>query len=275
MSDRILRRRRAAFAAGLATLALALGTAAGPAGAAPALSYVALGDSFAAGQGAGSYLDSCYRSSLSYPADAVEKKTVRLAINAACAGSTTEVVVATQLERLNKSVAVVTVTAGGNNLDTTGLLALCTPDPTSPACLLGLQDRSIVLAQASVNSGPLYQSLLAMVSTVKNKAPDARVYVTGYPLLFHSPTVPAQVIANQLTLGLNLAIKNAAEAGGATYVDVAPAFVGHGIGSGSALQWINGPEAGATDAYHPNAAGYLAYNAALAEAGAYSTPATP
>ncbi|CAN7476671.1 SGNH/GDSL hydrolase family protein [Arthrobacter sp. LjRoot78] len=270
MSDRKLRRRRAAFAAGLATVALAMGTAAGPAGAAPALSYVALGDSFAAGQGAGSYLDSCYRSSLSYPADAIAKKTVRLAVNAACAGATTDVVVSTQLERLNKSVEVVTITAGGNNLDTTGLLADCTPDPTSLACLLGLQERSIVLAQASLDSGPLYQSLLTMVSTVKNKALDARVYVTGYPLLFHSPTVPAEVIANQLTLGLNLAIKNAVEDGGATYVDVAPAFFRHGIGSGE--PWINGPGAGPIDAYHPNAAGYLAYNAALAEAGAYSTP---
>jgi lysophospholipase L1-like esterase len=270
MGDRILRRRRAAFAAGLATLALALGTAAGPATAAPALAYIALGDSFAAGQGAGSYLDACLRSPDSYPADAVEKKAVRLAINAACQGSTTEVVVATQLERLNKSIAVVTITAGGNNLDTTGLLAVCTPDPASPDCLQGLQERSIVLAQASVNSGSLYQSLLTMVSAVKNKASDARVYVTGYPLLFHSPSIPAEAIANQLTLGLNLAVKNAAEAAGARYVDVAGAFIGHGIGSGD--QWINGPEAGATDAYHPNAAGYRAYNLALTAAGAYSAP---
>lgn len=274
MGDRILRRRRAAFAAGLATLALALGTAAGPATAAPALAYVALGDSFAAGQGAGSYLDECYRSSLSYPADAVEKKSVRLAINAACQGSTTEVVVATQLERLNKSIAVVTITAGGNNLDTTGLLALCTTPGQEAACLQGLQARSIALAQAQTGSGPLFQGLVTMINAVKAKAPDARVYVTGYPLLFHSPEPGSlQETVNGLTLGLNAVIEGAAGAdgpAGAQYVDVAGAFLGHGIGSTD--PWINyNPFAPGPDDFHPNAAGYRAYHAALTAAGAYST----
>lgn len=275
MGDRILRRRRAAFAAGLATLALALGTAAGPATAVPALAYVALGDSFAAGQGAGSYLDGCFRSPLSYPADAVEKKTVRLAINAACQGSTTEVVVATQLERLNKSIAVVTITAGGNNLDTTGLLAVCTSPGQEAACLQGLQARSIALAQAQSGSGPLFQGLVSMINAVKAKAPDARVYVTGYPLLFHSPAPGSlQETVNGLTLGLNAVIAGAAGAdgpGGAQYVDVAGAFLGHGIGS--ADPWINyDPFAPGPDDFHPNAAGYRAYYAALTAAGAYSTP---
>jgi lysophospholipase L1-like esterase len=275
MGDRILRRRRAAFAAGLATLALALGTAAGPATAAPALAYVALGDSYAAGQGAGSYLDSaCLRSVYSYPADAMEKKAVRLAINAACQGSTTEVVVATQLERLNKSIAVVTITAGGNNLDTTGLLAVCT-SPDQAACLQGLQTRSIALAEAVTGSGPLFQGLVTMISAVKAKAPDARVYVTGYPLLFHSPEPGSlQENVNGLTLGLNAVIAAAAGAdgpGGAQYVDVSGAFMGHGIGSSD--PWINyNPFAPGPDDFHPNTAGYRAYYAALTAAGAYSSP---
>lgn len=276
MGDRILRRRRAAFAAGLATLALALGTGAGPATAAPALAYVALGDSYAAGQGAGSYLDTaCFRSANSYPADAVEKKAVRLAINAACQGSTTEVVVATQLERLNKSVAVVTITAGGNNLDTTGLLAVCTSPGQEAACLQGLQDRSIALAEAQTGSGPLFQGLVTMINAVKAKAPDARIYVTGYPLLFHSPGPGSlQETVNGLTLGLNAVIAGAAGAdgpGGAQYVDVAGAFLGHGIGS--ADPWINyNPFVPGPDNFHPNAAGYQAYYAALTAAGAYSIP---
>lgn len=271
MGDRILRRQRAAFAAGLATLALALGTAAGPATAAPALAYVALGDSYAAGQGAGSYLDSvCLRSAYSYPADAVEKKAVRLAINAACQGSTTEIVVATQLERLNKGIAVVTITAGGNNLDTTGLLAVCTVDQI--ACLQGLQARSIALAEAATGSGPLYQGLATMIREVEAKAPDARVYVTGYPLLFHAPAPGSlQETVNGLTQGLNAAIAGAAAAEGATYVDVSGVFLGHGIGS--ADPWINyNPFAPGPDDFHPNAAGYRGYYAALTAAGAYSSP---
>jgi len=271
MGDRILRRRRAAFAAGLATLALALGTAAGPAAAAPALAYVALGDSFAAGQGAGSYLDtSCLRSADSYPADAVAKKSVRLAINAACQGATTEEVVATQLERLNKSIAVVTITAGGNNLDTTGLLAVCTVDQI--ACVQGLQSRSTALAEAATGTGPLYQGLASMIREVKAKAPDARVYVTGYPLLFDSPAPGSlEASVNSLTQGLNAVIARAAIYEGAQYVDVSGAFLGHGIGS--AAPWINFSLPLANpDNFHPNATGYRAYYSALAAAGAYSTP---
>ena len=127
---------------------------------------------------------------------------MRLAINAACQGSTTEVVVATQLERLNKSIAVVTITAGGNNLDTTGLLAVCTAPGQEAACLQGLQARSIALAEAQTGSGPLFQGLVTMINAVKAKAPDARVYVTGYPLLFHSPEPGSlQEAVNGLTTG--------------------------------------------------------------------------
>ena len=52
-----LRRRRTAWAAGLATLAMAAGLAAVPAQAVDKTKYIALGDSYAAGQGAGPYLD--------------------------------------------------------------------------------------------------------------------------------------------------------------------------------------------------------------------------
>ena len=48
-----LRRRRTALAAGLATVAMAAGLAAVPAQAADRTRYVALGDSYAAGLGAG------------------------------------------------------------------------------------------------------------------------------------------------------------------------------------------------------------------------------
>ena len=108
-----------------------------------------------------------------------------------------------------------------------------------------------------------------MINAVKAKAPDARVYVTGYPLLFHAPAPGSlQEAVNGLTLGLNAVISGAADAtdaGGperAQYVDVAGAFLGHGIGSGD--PWIDyNPFVPGPDNFHPNAAGYQAYYAAL------------
>ena len=62
MASPALQRRRPAFAAALATLAITAGMAAAPAQAVDKIKYIALGDSYAAGQGAGPYLDTCYRS---------------------------------------------------------------------------------------------------------------------------------------------------------------------------------------------------------------------
>ncbi|MGX9900019.1 hypothetical protein ACW0JT_09035 [Arthrobacter sp. SA17] len=113
-----VRRRRSTLAAGLATVVLAFaGLATAPAQAAmppaPPLAYVALGDSYAAGQGAEPYLDSCLRSPSSYPALADASKWVRLVQNAACTGHSADDVVATQLKRLSPDTDVVTLTVGG------------------------------------------------------------------------------------------------------------------------------------------------------------------
>ncbi|MGO4493496.1 SGNH/GDSL hydrolase family protein, partial [Arthrobacter sp. 2YAF22_2] len=76
-----LRRRRTALAAGLATVAMAVGVAAAPAQAIDKTKYIALGDSYAAGQGAGPYLDACYRSDSSYAELAADVKAVKLVTN--------------------------------------------------------------------------------------------------------------------------------------------------------------------------------------------------
>ena len=57
-----LRRRRTVWAAGLATFTMVAGVAAVPAQAVDKTKYIALGDSYAAGQGAGPYQDACSRS---------------------------------------------------------------------------------------------------------------------------------------------------------------------------------------------------------------------
>ena len=52
-----------------------------PAQAAEKTKYIALGDSFAAGQGAGPYLDGCYRSENAYSELADEAKAINLVTN--------------------------------------------------------------------------------------------------------------------------------------------------------------------------------------------------
>ena len=96
--------------ASLATLAMAVGLAAVPAQAVNKTKYVALGDSYAAGQGAGPYLADCYRSENTYSELAADEKAIKLVTNAACSGGTTQDVVSSQLKKLNKSTELVTIT---------------------------------------------------------------------------------------------------------------------------------------------------------------------
>ena len=86
-------RRLTLVLAALATLiGLALVTAA-PADAGSrhsrSLSYVALGDSYAAGFGAGKYVNDCYQSRRGYPALLDRETRASLRANATCNGATT------------------------------------------------------------------------------------------------------------------------------------------------------------------------------------------
>jgi lysophospholipase L1-like esterase len=264
-----LRRRTARLSGVLAALVLA-GLTAAPASADRFDSYVALGDSYAAGQGAGPYTDACLRSGHSYPQLLDAARKISLTGNAACSGATTRNVRTNQIPSLSKKVDLVTVTAGGNDLDSIGALVVCAQD-SGPACAAALAQRAVILQTAltTPEASPFFQDLLAMLTDIKAKAPRADIYVTGYPLLFEPGAGPAADPVNGLTRQLNAVIANAARAadGGRSkvhYVDVSRAFAGHGIGSQQ--PWIVGlpPLCAATatcgtqtaDIFHPTADGY-------------------
>jgi lysophospholipase L1-like esterase len=116
---------------------------------------------------------------------------------------------------------------------------------------------------------------------VAAEATNAFIVVTGYPYLFEQPfdcpppAVPPQSPEdimeriNCATAALNSTIEQAvlsAEASGINivYVDVTAEFAGHGIG-GSEVPFINPPGTG-IDAFHPTAAGYVAYAEAISAA---------
>lgn len=267
---------------------MAAGMAIAPTQAADKTRYIALGDSFAAGQGAGLYLDDCFRSENAYPELADEAKAIKLVVNAACSGKTTQDVVSDQLRQLNKNTELVTITAGGNNIGFGAIITACavalagaTPGEACNTAITG--------ARTKLQDRQLYSELLLMIRGVQVAAPNAKIVVTGYPYLLDpieaGRTDPAaQFIyqATQLSDLLNGNISAAAAAANAAtkedpdvqFVDVRSAFLGHGALSPTD-PWINlipsGPgEPVNPDNFHPNEDGYAAYFAVLSAAGAYS-----
>jgi len=278
MKTSVARRRFPAFATALATLAMTAGLAVAPAQAVDKTKYIALGDSYAAGQGAGPYLDACYRSDNAYSELADQAKAIQLVVNAACSGKTTWDVVNSQLRQLNKSTELVTITAGGNNIGFGDIITYCGAALTDPTATQAC-DAATAAAAAMIQSGQLTRDVISMIQSVKAAAPNAKIVVTGYPYLYDpvapNPADPLSVFIGQATVladGLDASIAAAATATGATYVDVRTVFAGHGVNS--ADPWINLDLANpaSPDNFHPNAAGYEAYFAALSSSGVYSVP---
>jgi lysophospholipase L1-like esterase len=231
--------------------------------------YVALGDSYAAGQGGGNEIRPCLQSPNGYPSLLDSKGRIDLRANAACTGASTSEVISGQLSELNQDTGLVTLTVGAADLNLSGVLAACTaPIPTN--CQTLIQQ---ALAQLSVSCGggsdvQLLKRLTDLYAQVAGAAPNALIVVTGYPYLFEPPAEGdpnADIInaVNSATAALNCTIQQAvadAQAAGIdiVYVDVTAEFAGHGIGSKK--PFINSDGLGA---YHPNAAGYRAYAKAI------------
>jgi lysophospholipase L1-like esterase len=282
MGDRILRRRRAAFAAGLATLALALGTAAGPATAAPALqlNYVAIGDSYTAGTGAGAAIKpantTCWQSSPGYVADVDDTGRVSLVVNAACHGALltggTETSVETQIQTLayttalNASTGMVTFTAGANDAGVSQVLLAC--------ATYGVEQCAGAVAASEGALGPVGAGLETAYKTIHMFAPSAKIAVLGYPRLFEPAdgnpyfSLEEQRLINQATDNLNAAIAKAVGnantyGANAQFVDVTARFAGQAVNSADPWIVFDLANLRADSNFHPNVAGHLGYAAAV------------
>src|SRR5579871_4843180 len=98
---------------------------AGVAAAQPA--YVALGDSYASGDGTGVYYNdgtSCYRSPDSYPPLVAAADGYSLTFGA-CSGATTATVISSQLGSLSSATRLVTIQIGGNDAGFTNVIEDC------------------------------------------------------------------------------------------------------------------------------------------------------
>lgn len=215
--------------------------------------YAALGDSYAAGVGGGDYLDACLTSPAGYPSLLSADPGVHHVALLGCTGATTADLT-TQLSALSRQTKLVTVTVGANDL---GLDVLTT------ACLTGTVDDCLsAVAVAQARLPQLAVDLGTTFASIRAAAPKAKVVVTGYPLLFESPTDPRKVAVNQGVMLLNDLIEASAVAAGFLFVDIESAFAGHGLDS--ADPWIH--DIFSLEAFHPTVAGYQAYAAAIREA---------
>lgn len=259
---------RVAIATALTVTGLVeLGLQASAAGASAVPSYSALGDSYAAGVGTNDYYESsgaCQRSPIAYAPIIASSEGFGLDF-AACSGATTSQVLDSQLGGLNASTALVTVSAGGDNVGFANVLQTCAEygwidfwgyDPCQSAINSG---------EASIANG-LAQSLQVLYSTIAARAPGARVDVVGYPALFdpNGDVCPfggslfiTQNEALQLNQGANqmdAVIQAEAAAYGFHFVDPRPAFASHAVCTSN--PWINGVTYPTSNSFHPDAAGY-------------------
>ena len=166
----------------LAALAFALVAAlvlTGPAQAAgPA--YVALGDSYSAGNGAGNYISTsgdCHRSNSAYPALWASAHSPSSFTFAACSGAVTSDVLNSQLGGLNSSTGLVTITIGGNDAGFSDVITTCVTGSDS-TCV------SRVNAAETFVRSTLPGRLNSVYNAIRAKAPSARVVVLGYPDIY-------------------------------------------------------------------------------------------
>jgi lysophospholipase L1-like esterase len=260
---------RGRFSSVLVTIVVALAgfvtVGALPAAAAPsAIQYVALGDSYAAGQGAPPYLNTCLQTNQSYPELLDGEGRIELQENnPTCTGATTASVAATLRSALTSDTRLVTLTVGAADLDLSGVLAACSPGP-SLACDTAIREALSMLPMLGRNLTELYAAMALA-------APQARIVVTGYPHLFepvNSLFMQINAAIDQLNNTIEQAVSLANDADiNIHYVDVTDEFAGHGIGAlPPAVLFINPPSVGLPDAFHPTAAGYQAYADAISAA---------
>ena len=233
-------------------------TVAPAAEAASAVSYVALGDSYSSGLGAGDYISSsgsCDRSTRAYPEQWASAYVPASFVSAACAGATTADVLSSQVSALSASTTLVSITIGGNDAGFSGVMETCVLSSTS-SCLTAVSN-----AEAFIRNS-LPARLNATLQTIRVRAPAAKIVLLGYPDLYDlskSGTCIGLSTKDRNALNggadaLDQALAGAATANRDTFADVRGQFAEHEIcDSGS---WLNSVDIFAiSSSYHPNASG--------------------
>jgi lysophospholipase L1-like esterase len=245
-----------------AALALLTGTGAALAAASPAAaaapSYVALGDSYSSGTGTRSYISdgtSCQRSVYAYPSLDAASLGLTLTFRA-CSGATVADVTNTQLSALTSATAYVTISVGGNDAGFASVLTECAKPSWLSNC-----NGAIDGAQNIINN-TLPGRLSTLYTSIRSKAPNAKVIVVGYPRIFNGEDCNAltwfsaseESRLNATADLLNSKTSAAAAAKGFTFVNPTARFVGHAVCD--TVEWLNGLSNPVGESYHPNRNGH-------------------
>jgi lysophospholipase L1-like esterase len=242
-----------AVSAGLATAVTVR-----PAGAASSVSYVALGDSYSSGLGAGDYISSsgsCDRSNNAYPEQWAGSHSPASFVSVACAGATTSDVINSQVSALSGSTTLVSITIGGNDVGFSSVMETCVLSSTSTCVNAVATAKDFVIHK-------LPTLLTNTLQAIHAHAPNARIVLLGYPELYDlskSSTCIGLSSRDRTALNdgadaLDNALAAAATANNATWADVRGQFSGHEIcDSGS---WLHSVDLFAlSSSYHPTASG--------------------
>jgi len=251
-------------------------------------SYVALGDSYAAGLDIPDLTGAtvgCGQSSSSYPylvAQSLRLDLTDMSCSSATIASLTEAETTgdgtnpAQLGALSSTTALVTLGIGGNDVGWVQIIAKCTEMDLIPSLIPGhaaseltpCQDyytsdgTDLIQQRVQAVAGQLAETL----AQIRQRAPHARVYVVGYPDLFPGSGIGCGdtlgitkgdlAFLNSEELRLNGVLWQAAQAAGDGYVDTYTPSEGHDACSAPATRWIEPllPDAPAAP-LHPNAVG--------------------
>lgn len=218
-------------------------------------SYVAVGDSYSSGVGAGDYGDSgdCKRSNNSYPVLWSNANSPGSFDFTACSGARTGDVVNNQLGPLSGSTSLVSVSVGGNDAGFADVMVTCVLKGES-ACVSAAEE-----ARAYI-TGSLPAQLDSVYNAIGDKAPNAKVVVLGYPRLYAlngscnvGLSEASRAALNATADELNEVTSKRAADHGFSFGDVRSNFTGHEICSSDS--WLHSVSLPLGDSYHPKAPG--------------------
>lgn len=230
-----------------------------PAAQAASVRYVALGDSYSSGVGAGSYLaasGSCLRSTRAYSALWAAAHHPTSYVSVACAGAKTTDVTSGQVGALSSATTLVTITVGGNDVGFSSVMTDCVVYGTS-RCVADVD------AAESRARTVLPAALDTTYRAVRAHAPNARVVVLGYPRFYDlgawwclglSSTSRSKI--NEGANVLDSVTSAAAARHNFTFADVRSRFAaGHEICDGGS-SWLHSVDwTDVEQSYHPTAGG--------------------
>ncbi|MBB4930183.1 lysophospholipase L1-like esterase [Lipingzhangella halophila] len=259
--------------------------------------YIALGDSYSSGDGAGDYAPGtdgdggCWRSANAYPEHIAENNEFAGELGFfACSGQRGAAMLEaigsdeSQLDRLTEHTSLVTIGIGGNDLGFTSVLRTCMMRVPL------LESGNCVGQESDIDKrmDKFEDTFPNLLSEIRDRAPDARVLILGYPRLFpakpksmyYTLTTSDQNWLNEVGQRLNEELQDTVEeadsdivggdnTGSVEFVNVSSALKGHEVSAEEA--WINGVvwrdiTDGVTidrSTFHPNADGQNALSKRL------------